>query len=208
MAGGGDQYPVLGRDAGGGHPATKPPPPPAPGKNFSQRPNRPTARLGEKMTSKQENTLLGLPSSSDTGPGGGGAAVGARKRHSEWVDLGYSITSSARASSIGGTLSPSAPMTRSLCGVERLPSPKSGNFLLCHAASGDLLARTRRPEAARAAATSGFTRTRTHASASALSRDAISPAENYQTSVPAWDHQVRLVPAHDQHRKALGRLRL
>ena len=25
----------------------------------------------------------------------------ARKRHSEWVDLGYSITSSARASSIG-----------------------------------------------------------------------------------------------------------
>src|SRR5216684_8582045 len=28
-------------------------------------------------------------------------------------------------------------MTRSLCGVERLPSPKLGNFLPCHAASGD-----------------------------------------------------------------------
>jgi hypothetical protein len=32
------------------------------------------------------------------------ATVSARKRHSEWVDLGYSITLSARASSIGGTI--------------------------------------------------------------------------------------------------------
>jgi hypothetical protein len=40
-------------------------------------------------------------------------------------------------------------MTRSRCGVERLPSPKLENFLPHHAVSADLLARTRRPEAAR-----------------------------------------------------------
>src|SRR6266850_6693969 len=43
------------------------------------------------------------------------------------------------------------PMARSLCGVERLPSPKLENFLPYHAVNADLLARTRRPEAARAA---------------------------------------------------------
>ena len=42
----------------------------------------------------------------------------------------------------------------------------------------------------------------------ALSRDAISPAEKYQTSVPEWDRQVRLVRVHDEHREELGRLRL
>jgi hypothetical protein len=41
----------------------------------------------------------------------------------------------------------------------------------------------------------------------ALSRDAISPAEKYQTSVPEWDRQVRLVHVHDEHREELGRLR-
>ena len=35
-------------------------------------------------------------------------------------------------------------MTRSLCAVERLPSPKLENFLLYHAVSADLLARKRR----------------------------------------------------------------
>src|SRR4030088_2481603 len=42
----------------------------------------------------------------------------------------------------------------------------------------------------------------------ALSRDAISPAEKYQTSGPEWDRQVRLVRVHDEHREELGRLRL
>jgi hypothetical protein len=34
-----------------------------------------------------------------------------------------------RVRAASATLSPSAPMTRSLCGVERLPSPKLANFL-------------------------------------------------------------------------------
>ena len=42
----------------------------------------------------------------------------------------------------------------------------------------------------------------------ALSRDAISAAEKYQTSVPEWGRQVRLVRVHDEHRQELGRLRL
>jgi hypothetical protein len=45
------------------------------------------------------------------------------------VDLDSSITSSARASGIGGTLSPSLPMTRSRCGVERLPSQIQSNVI-------------------------------------------------------------------------------
>jgi hypothetical protein len=36
------------------------------------------------------------------------ATVSARKRYFEWVDLGYSITSSARAKSIAGTSRPMA----------------------------------------------------------------------------------------------------
>src|SRR5260370_4795631 len=76
------------------------------------------------------------------------------------------------------------PMARSLCEVERLASPKLENFLPYRAVSADLLARTRRPEAARAAhckalalepnsagpsaATSGFTTTRTPALASPI----------------------------------------
>src|ERR1700730_258999 len=60
-----------------------------------------------------------------------------REPISAWVFIGRKI--------------PSAPMARSLCGVERLPSPKLENFLPYHAVSADLLARTRRPEAARAA---------------------------------------------------------
>ena len=42
-------------------------------------------------------------------------------------------------------------MTRSLCGVERLPSPKVGNFLPCHAAKW-------RPVGSHAAARSGARR--------------------------------------------------
>lgn len=45
---------------------------------------------------------------------------------------------------------PSAPMARSLCEVERLASPKLENFLPYHAVRVGLLARTQRPEAARA----------------------------------------------------------
>ena len=42
----------------------------------------------------------------------------------------------------------------------------------------------------------------------ALPRDANSPAEKYQTSVPQWECQFRLVRVHDEHREELGRLRL
>jgi hypothetical protein len=42
----------------------------------------------------------------------------------------------------------------------------------------------------------------------ACSRDAISPHERYQTSVPEWDRQFRLVRVHHKHREELGRLRL
>src|SRR5215813_2147424 len=42
----------------------------------------------------------------------------------------------------------------------------------------------------------------------AFSRDAISPHESHQTSVPEWDRQFRLVRVHHEHREELGRLRL
>ena len=42
-------------------------------------------------------------------------------------------------------------MARSMCEVERLASPKLENFLPYHAVRADLLARTQRPEAPRAA---------------------------------------------------------
>ena len=42
-------------------------------------------------------------------------------------------------------------MARSMCEVEWLASPKLENFLPSHAVRADLLARTQRPEAARAA---------------------------------------------------------
>src|ERR1700757_284496 len=34
------------------------------------------------------------------------------------------------------------------------------------------------------------------------------PHETYQTSVPEWDRQFRLVGVHHEHREELGRLRL
>src|ERR1700730_9442911 len=42
----------------------------------------------------------------------------------------------------------------------------------------------------------------------AFSRDAISSHERYQTSVPKWDRQFRLVRVHHEHREELGRLRI
>src|SRR5713226_7287369 len=36
----------------------------------------------------------------------------------------------------------------------------------------------------------------------------ISPHERYQTSVPEWDRQFRLVRVHHEHREELGWLRL
>src|SRR5438874_4268752 len=36
----------------------------------------------------------------------------------------------------------------------------------------------------------------------------LSPHERYQTSVPEWDRQFRLVRVHHEHREELGRLRL
>src|SRR6516225_6482134 len=42
----------------------------------------------------------------------------------------------------------------------------------------------------------------------AFSRDAKFPHERYQTSVPEWDRQFRLVRVHHEHREELGRLRL
>src|SRR5258708_37185491 len=107
--------------------------PASPMNNFSERSKQSGARYGSETDLKHGKLDVGLPLSIRHRPRRGGRRLGARKRHSEWVDLGYSITSSARASSICGTLNPSAPMTRSLCGGERLPSPKLGNFLLCHA---------------------------------------------------------------------------
>src|ERR1700738_5212481 len=42
----------------------------------------------------------------------------------------------------------------------------------------------------------------------AFSPDAISSHERYQTSVPEWDRQLRLVRVHHEHREKLGRLRI
>src|SRR5262245_51822567 len=42
----------------------------------------------------------------------------------------------------------------------------------------------------------------------AFSRDAISPHESHQTSVPEWDRQFRLVRVHHEHCEELGRVRL
>jgi hypothetical protein len=36
----------------------------------------------------------------------------------------------------------------------------------------------------------------------------MSPHEKYQTSVPEWDRQFRLVRVHHEYREELGRLRL